>query len=217
VNYAVLRSMQKAVYAPSDEGHYALSKEHYCHFTSPIRRYPDLTVHRMIESLARGKRPVDDFDRMVVLGDHCSDREQRAEAAERELIKVKLLTYLAKRIGETMDAVITGVEDFGLFAQGVELPAEGLVHVDTLNDDFYRYDSATHSLAGYRSGNRYRLGDVIRVEVAHVDIDKRKLDLRIVKRVGHAGQAKRKEPPRKSTSGKGRSGGPPKQGRQRRR
>jgi ribonuclease R len=143
---------------------------------------------------------VDEFDRMVMLGDHCSDREQRAAAAERELIKVKLLTYLAKRIGETMDAVITGVEDFGLFAQGVELPAEGLVHVDTLNDDFYRYDSATHSLAGYRSGNKYRLGDVIRVEVAHVDIDKRELDLRIVKRIGHAGERR----PKAADRGRGR-------------
>jgi ribonuclease R len=198
VNYAVLRSMQKAVYAPTDEGHYALSKEHYCHFTSPIRRYPDLTVHRMIESLARGKRPADDFERMVLLGDHCSDREQRAEAAERELIKVKLLSYLAKRLGETMDAVITGVEDFGLFAQGVELPAEGLIHVDSLDDDFYRYDSATHTLAGYRSGNSYRLGDVIRVQVARVDIDRRQLDFRLVKRVGHAGQPRTKAPRRPS-------------------
>ena len=183
MNYAVLRSMQKAVYAPAEEGHYALNNEHYCHFTSPIRRYPDLTIHRMFESLARGKRPADDFDELVLLGEHCSDREQRAEAAERELTKVKLLTYLAKRLGEQMDAVITGVEDFGLFAQGVELPAEGLIHVDTLDDDFYRFDRDTHSLAGYRSGNRFRLGDLIRVEVAHVDIDKRELDFRIVKRL----------------------------------
>jgi ribonuclease R len=201
VNYAVLRSMQKAIYAPSDEGHYALAKEHYCHFTSPIRRYPDLTVHRMIEALARGKRPVDDLDRMIMLGEHCSEREQRAEAAERELIKVKLLSYLAKRIGETMNAVITGVEDFGLFAQGVELPAEGLIHVDTLDDDFYRYDSATHSLAGHRSGNRYRLGDLIRVQVAHVDIDRRELDFRVVKRVGHAGEFRR---PQRDTRQRGR-------------
>jgi len=208
VNYAVLRSMQKAVYGPTDEGHYALNKEHYCHFTSPIRRYPDLTIHRMIETLARGKRPVDDFDRMVVLGDHASDREQRAAAAERELVKVKLLTYLSKRIGETMDAVITGVEDFGLFAQGVELPAEGLIHVDTLGDDFYRYDSATHSLAGTRSGNRFRLGDIIRVEVAHVDIDRRELDFRLVKRVGHAGAARPKPPskqPRRGSRSQGNS------------
>jgi ribonuclease R len=197
VNYAVLRSMQKAVYAPSDEGHFALAKENYCHFTSPIRRYPDLTVHRMIETLARGKKAVDDLDRMVVLGDHCSDREQRAEAAERELKKVKLLTYLSKRIGETMEAVITGVEDFGLFAQGVELPADGLIHVNTLDDDHYRFDSATHSLAGYRSGNRYRLGDLVRVEIAHVDIDRRQLDLRLVKRTGHAGKPRRKVAERK--------------------
>jgi ribonuclease R len=183
VNYAILRSMQKAIYAPMDEGHYALSKEHYCHFTSPIRRYPDLTIHRMIETLARGKRPADDLERMVLLGDHCSDREQRAASAERELVKVKLLMYLAGRLGEQMDAVITGVEEFGLFAQGIELPAEGLVHVDTLNDDFYRFDRDTHSLAGYRSGNRYRLGDVIRVEVAHVNVDTRELDFRIVKRL----------------------------------
>jgi len=187
VNYAVLRSMQKAVYAPSDEGHYALNKEHYCHFTSPIRRYPDLTVHRMIESLARGKRPADDLDRMIMLGEHCSDREQRAEAAERELTKVKLLTYLAKRVGEALEAVITGVEDFGLFAQGIDLPAEGLIHVDTLSDDYYRFDSRTHTLEGHRSGNRYRLGDRVRVQVAHVDIDRRQLDFRIVKRLGHAG------------------------------
>jgi ribonuclease R len=208
VNYAILRSMQKAVYAPTDEGHYALNKEHYCHFTSPIRRYPDLTIHRMLETLARGKRPVDDFDRMVVLGDHTSDREQRAAAAERELVKVKLLTYLSKRIGEAMDAVITGVEDFGLFAQGVELPAEGLIHVNSLGDDFYRYDSATHSLEGTRSGNRFRLGDIIRVEVAKVDIDRRELDFRLVQRVGHAGGARPKpvkKSPRRGREGKGKS------------
>ena len=200
VNYAVLRSMQKAVYAPTDEGHYALNKEHYCHFTSPIRRYPDLTIHRMIETLARGKKPSDDFDRMVVLGEQCSDREQRAEAAERELKKVKLLTYLSKRIGQEMDAVITGVEDFGLFAQGVELPAEGLIHVDTLGDDFYRYDSASHSLAGYRSGNKFRLGDVIRVEVAHVNIERRELDFRVVRKIGHAGKAKQGKSSRDQTA-----------------
>jgi ribonuclease R len=187
LNYAILRSMQKAIYAPSDVGHYALNKDYYCHFTSPIRRYPDLTVHRMIESLARGKRPADDLDRMTMLGEHCSEREQRAALAERELTKVKLLSYLAKRIGQTMDAVITGVEDFGLFAQGVELPAEGLIRVDTLGDDFYRYDKATHTLEGTRSGNKFRLGDRVTVEVAHVDVDRRELDFRLVKRLGHAG------------------------------
>jgi ribonuclease R len=139
---------------------------------------------------------------MVMLGDHCSEREQRAEKAERELNKVKLLSYLAKRIGETMDAVITGVEDFGLFAQGVELPAEGLIHVDTLDDDFYRFDSATHSLAGTRSGNKFRLGDLVKVQVAHVDIDRRELDFRVVKRLGHPGP-RRTLSPKKRALGRG--------------
>src|SRR5207244_7792784 len=136
-----------------------------------------------------------------VLGHHCRGPEQTAAAAERELTKAKLLSYLPKRIGHTLDAVITGVEDFGLFAQGVELPAEGLVHVETLHDDFYRYDSATHSLAGYRSGNRYRLGDLIRVQVAHVDIDRRELDFRVVKRVGHAGESRRNQDEKRGRRG----------------
>jgi ribonuclease R len=183
VNYAVLRSMQKAIYSPVEEGHYALNSEHYCHFTSPIRRYPDLTIHRMIDAICRGKKPVADFDRQMLLGEHCSDREQRAEKAERELTKVKLLTYISKKIGLRMQAVITGVEEFGLFAQGIDMPAEGLIRVDSLSDDFYRFDAATHSLAGYRGGNRYRLGDRIEVEVARVDIDRRELDFRVVKRL----------------------------------
>ncbi|QDU31950.1 Ribonuclease R [Anatilimnocola aggregata] len=183
VNYAVLRSMQKAVYSPVEEGHYALNSDHYCHFTSPIRRYPDLTIHRMIEAICLGKKPLADFDRQMLLGEHCSEREQRAEKAERELTKMKLLTFLAKKIGMRMPAVITGVEEYGLFAQGIDMPAEGMIRLETLGDDFYRYDAATHSLVGYRAGNRFRLGDRIEVQVAHVDVDRRELDFRVAKRV----------------------------------
>jgi ribonuclease R len=182
VHYAVLRSMQKAVYSPQDEGHYALNSRHYCHFTSPIRRYPDLVIHRMFDALAQGRRPVADDDQLAILGEHCSQREQRAEAAERELIKVKLLHYLSHRIGQQMEAVVTGVEEYGLFAEGLELPAEGLIRVDTLADDYYRYDRQTHTLTGYREGNCYRLGDVVLVEIAHVDISRRELDYRLVRR-----------------------------------
>ncbi len=153
VNYAVLRSLQRAVYSPEEEGHYALASECYCHFTSPIRRYPDLTIHRLLGAVLSRKRAVNDFAELVVLGEHCSDRERRAEAAERELTKVKLLYYLEKRIGDEMDAVVTGVEEFGLFAQGIQLPAEGLVHVTTLSDDFYRFDRRSHTLTGRRAGN----------------------------------------------------------------
>ncbi|NLE37567.1 MAG: S1 RNA-binding domain-containing protein, partial [Pirellulaceae bacterium] len=147
---------------------------------SPIRRYPDLVVHRLLGELIEGRKPAADFAELVVLGDHCSDREQRAEAAERELIKLKLLSYLSERIGEEMDGVVTGVERFGLFVQGIELPAEGLVHVDSLADDHYYFDRASHTLAGHRSGNAFRLGDRVRVAVTRVDLDRRELDFRLV-------------------------------------
>jgi ribonuclease R len=215
VNYAILRAMQKAVYSPAEEGHYALHSAHYCHFTSPIRRYPDLTVHRLIAGLVHHKKPKSNFDELVLLGEHCSERELRAQIAERELTKVKLLTYLSQKIGSEMEAVITGVEEFGLFAQGVELPAEGLLHVETLDDDTYRYDSKSHTLAGYRHGNRFRLGDVIRVTVAHVDVDRRELDFRLAgrgakvsKAVRHARRPHREsapERPRRDDGGRGRS------------
>ena len=184
VNYAVLRSMQKAVYGPESERHYALNKTDYCHFTSPIRRYPDLTVHRLLDQLSDGKRPPNDMSQLVMLGEHCSQREQRAADAERELVKVKLLNYLSQHIGMRMNAIVTGVEDFGLFVQGVELPADGLVHISSLQDDYYRYDATSHSLVGYREGHRYRLGDLVDVEVFHVDVDRRELDFRIASTIG---------------------------------
>lgn len=187
VNYAILRSMQKAVYSPVVEGHYALNSDNYCHFTSPIRRYPDLTIHRMLEALERGKRPHADFGAQVVLGEHCSDRERRAEEAERELKKTKLLAYLETRIGDRFEAVITGVEDFGFFAQGTKLPAEGMVHVRTLSDDRYRYDRDAHCLAGHRSGNSFRLGDLVEVEVAYVNVERRELDFRFVRTISSEG------------------------------
>ena len=146
VHFAVLRSLQRAIYSPQDEGHYALASECYCHFTSPIRRYPDLTIHRLVRAILSKAKPRNDYEELVVLGRHCSDREQRAEAAERDLTKLKLLAYLSDRIGEEMDAVVTGVESYGIFVQGIKLPAEGLVRVETLSDDYYRFDRATHTL-----------------------------------------------------------------------
>jgi len=179
--------MQKAIYAPELERHFALNKTHYCHFTSPIRRYPDLTVHRLLEQLDQGKRPRNDLGELQVLGEHCSAREQHAAEAERELNKLKLLNFLAGRIGMQMPAVITGVEEYGLFAQGVDLPAEGLIPVSSLQEDYYAFDAASHSLVGRRQGNRFRLGDLVNVEVFRVDPDRRELDFRLVARTGRTG------------------------------
>ncbi|MFN3153567.1 ribonuclease R [Bremerella sp.] len=202
VNYAVLRSMQKAVYSPDEIGHYALASEHYCHFTSPIRRYPDLTIHRMFDQIEHGMRPPQDFGQMTLEGEHCSEREQRAADAERELVKIKLLTYMSTRIGEEVDAVVTGVESFGLFVQALEVPADGLVRIDSLNDDFYRYDQTTHSLVGHHEGNSFRLGDVLTVRIARVDLDRRELDYQFVEKTGEQSNKQ----PAKSLGG-GRSGG----------
>jgi ribonuclease R len=180
VHYAVLRSLARAVYGPQEEGHYALASDCYCHFTSPIRRYPDLTVHRKLDHIGRKRRPASDG--LLEQGEACSQLERRAEAAERELVKLKLLLYLRSRVGEAMDAVVTGVEAFGLFVQGVDLPAEGLVPRDTLPDDHYRYDRRRHMLTGHRAGNSFRLGDRVRVVVAKIDLERRSAEFHIESR-----------------------------------
>ena len=177
VHYGLLRSLKQAVYSPEPETHYALASDDYCHFTSPIRRYPDLQVHRQLTTLLAGKKPRSNMDDLAVLAESCNRTERRAEAAERELIRVKMLTFMESKIGESFHAIVVGVEDFGLFCRLVELPVEGLIHVTSLADDFYYLEAGTHTLVGRRSGVRHRLGDRIEIRVAHVDVDRRPLDL----------------------------------------
>ena len=180
VHFALLRSLKQATYSPVQDEHYALASTHYCHFTSPIRRYPDLVVHRLLDRWIKTGRASADLAELTALGDHCSKLERRAETAERELVKVRILTFLSRRLGEKFDAVITGVAEYGFFAQVEKFPAEGLVHVSSLVDDYYHYDDAGHALEGGRSRKRFRLGDRVRVEVARVDLPKRMLDFRLV-------------------------------------
>ncbi|MEX1094684.1 MAG: ribonuclease R [Planctomycetales bacterium] len=183
VNYSLLRSMKQAEYTAIDTGHYALAEEDYCHFTSPIRRYPDLQVHRLIDQAVAGERQPrgPGMEELVRLGKHCSVTERRAADAERDLVKVKLLTYMSERLGEELEAIITGVERFGFFCQGTAIPAEGLVHVSSLPaDDFYDFDQTTFSLIGRRTGREFRLGDRVTVKVALVDVDRRELNFSVV-------------------------------------
>ena len=180
VHFGLLRSLKRATYVAERTGHYALSSEDYCHFTSPIRRYPDLQVHRALLAALAGKRPKEKADELVALAEHCTRTERRAEAAEQELIKIKLLTFLSDKIGQSFHAVIIGVEDFGLFCQLVELPVEGLIHLTSLHSDYYDLERETHSLIGRRRGQRFRLGDRVEVRVWRVDVDRRELDLVLV-------------------------------------
>jgi ribonuclease R len=179
VHYALLRSLKQAVYSPEEEEHYALASNTYCHFTSPIRRYPDLTVHRLLGRWMRTGRAGSDENELAALGDHCSKMERRADLAERELIKIKLLDYMSQRIGMELNAIITGVAEYGFFAQAEQLPVEGMVHISTLTEDFYYYDDSTHSLTGRRTQRRYRLGDKVRVQVVRVDLQRRQMDFRV--------------------------------------
>ncbi len=181
IHFAVLRTMQKAVYSPNELGHYALASPAYCHFTSPIRRYPDLVIHRMVGDLVDGKKPKSNFDSLAALGKHCSSLEKRAADAERQLVKLKLLSFMNERIGETITGVITGVESYGLFVQGQEIPAEGLVPVESLPPDNFSYDRASRTLSGSKKKNQFRLGDLVEVEVAQVDLDRRLLEFNLVK------------------------------------
>ncbi len=185
VNYAILKSMSKAVYQCEFERHYALNMTHYCHFTSPIRRYPDLVVHRIVDKLVSGKKAHENTEVLEQLGDHCSHTEQNAESAERELVRVKLLHFLEKRIGEMFTGIVWGVKQDGLIVRALEVPVDGMVPVSRLPADRYRYDRDTHTLEGYRTGNQFRLGDELIVRVERVDLARRQLDFRLEKVTHH--------------------------------
>jgi ribonuclease R len=179
----VLRTLARALYSPEPRGHYALATDAYLHFTSPIRRYPDLVVHRMLRRLQNESRAVSEPEResldqaLVLLGEACSAAERRAEAAERMAVEWKTILFLRDRAGESFDGTVSGVTEFGLFVQLDEFFVDGLVHISELVDDYYAYDDKGHRLVGERSRRTWRLGDRIRVHLVRVDLDSMRLEL----------------------------------------
>jgi ribonuclease R len=183
VQTVMLRSMNQAVYQPENKGHFGLNYEHYTHFTSPIRRYPDLLVHRAIQH-AWKKQGAEGFAydeaKMAELGQHCSATERRADEATRDAVTFLKCEFLSHHLGEEYDAVVTAATNFGLFVELDPLYVEGLVHITELGEDYFHYDNARHCLKGERTGKVYRIGDRIRVQVAQVKLDDRKVDLRFI-------------------------------------
>ena len=188
-----LRCMAKAVYTTENIGHYGLGFDYYTHFTSPIRRYPDMMVHRLLERYLAGGRSVS-VDKLEDLCKHSSDMEQLAANAERASIKYKQVEYMADHLGESYDGIISGVTEWGLYVELTENKCEGLVPMRDLADDYYDFDERNYCLVGRRSNTRYRLGDAIKVAVARADIDKRMLDFAVAGKVAKPMPAKAIDP-----------------------
>lgn len=183
VNTLVLRSMKRAIYHPEPRGHFGLATRNYCHFTSPIRRYPDLIVHRVLRGIVqRGKPPIEDPAWMERAGEHCSERERVAQEAERASIELKKVQLMSEHIGETFEGKIVGVASFGFFVEPDAYHLQGLVHVNRLEDDYYHFDANNLSLLGERTGRAFKLGDRVRVEVTRADIARRQIDFDLVPR-----------------------------------
>lgn len=181
VKMSTLRSMAKATYTTHNIGHFGLAFTHYTHFTSPIRRYPDLLVHRMVKCVTAGICPTEDeMARFEELAVHSSEREVRAVEAERDSIKLKQVEYLEPKIGEDFDAVISGVSDRGIFVELTATRAEGMINVRAIGDDYYVYDQKRYRLVGERTKKQYALGDPIRVKLVAARVLERELDFALV-------------------------------------
>ena len=185
INLMLLRSMKKAEYSTTETSHFALGLEHYAHFTSPIRRYPDLIVHRLLDLFFQGQLKSKNVkaswnEKITGWAKHCCATEKRAQEAEREIIKLKLLRHMEEHADKIMVGIITGIQEYGLFVQIDEFQLDGLVHIRTLTDDFYELDKKKLSLIGSRNGKVYSFGDVVNVKITKIDLLKREVDFVIV-------------------------------------
>jgi ribonuclease R len=183
IQTVLLRSLSQAVYSPDNSGHFGLAYEAYTHFTSPIRRFPDLLVHRAIRHLLAKKRPATfahSHADMVSAGEHCSMTERRADEATRDAVDWLKCEYMQDKVGEVFAGLITGVTSFGLFVELREVYVEGLLHITALGKDYYHFNPVKQQLVGERTKAVYRLADPITVKVVRVDLDERKIDFELV-------------------------------------
>ncbi|MDH1055787.1 ribonuclease R [Aquipseudomonas alcaligenes] len=227
IQTVMLRSLSQAVYSAENNGHFGLNYEAYTHFTSPIRRYPDLLVHRAIRSVIRSKRETKHVQRagaasmpkariypydeaaLEKLGEQCSMTERRADEATRDVVNWLKCEFMQDRVGEIFEGVITAATGFGIFVELKDIYVEGLVHVTALPADYYHFDPVHHRLAGERSGRSFRLGDSVAVKVMRVDLDERKIEFELSEGKtdqasagrGRAGDARKKSPARSAGAG----------------
>lgn len=178
----MLRSLRQAVYSPDNVGHFGLAYESYTHFTSPIRRYPDLLIHRAIKAVLGGERysPGGGDEGWEAIGMHCSQTERRADEATRDVTNWLKCYYMQDRIGEEFVGSVSAVVPFGIFVALDDVYVEGLVHVSELGSDYFHYDDARHELLGERTGKRFRLADRVRVQLVRVDLETTKIDFRLL-------------------------------------
>jgi ribonuclease R len=201
IAFLMLRTMQKARYDAANLGHFGLAAQSYTHFTSPIRRYPDLVVHRTLRESRTGmpeQRKEELTEDLPEVARHTSERERRADEAERELVQWKKVRFMADKVGEEFEGYITGVSAFGLFIELVEHFVEGLVHISTMADDYYRFVERAHILRGENTAKVYRLGDKVTVQVVRVDMERRQIDLGLIDILESVRRSERNRGPRHS-------------------
>lgn len=201
IAFLMLRTMQRARYDPNNLGHFGLAAEFYTHFTSPIRRYPDLVVHRSLRELRKNPsdtRKAEIAEDLPEMAKHTSERERRAADAERELVQWKKVRFMADKVGDEFEGYVTGVSAFGLFIELIEHFVEGMVHVSTMADDYYRFLEKAHLLKGEKNGRIYRLGDKVRVQVIRVDMERRQIDLGLAEILDAVRRSERNRGPRRS-------------------
>jgi ribonuclease R len=184
ISSLMLRTMQKARYDAVSLGHFGLAADDYTHFTSPIRRYPDLVVHRMLRESRRGTiadaRREELEEELPEIARHTSEMERRADDAERELLQWKKVRFMADKVGDEYEGYVTGVAPYGLFVELIEHYVEGLVHISSMADDYYRFVEQQHILHGENTKKTYRLGDKVLVQVVRVDMERRQVDFGLV-------------------------------------